>query len=95
MMQKNNTHDEKTDPSIDLVQWHCKKCKIRLAVIDPLESELRLRYKDLVVVLKWSDEHCDNDQFSVLCRRCAWNNAITRKQLKNGTLEDMQKNDKQ
>lgn len=87
--------NENTENTNELIHWHCQKCNIRLAVIDTIESELRLRYKDLVVVFKWSEEQCDNDQFSVLCRRCAWNNALTRKQLKTGTLEDTQKNDRQ
>ena len=71
----------------NLVHWHCEKCRIRIAVIDKEEQELRLRYKDLVVKLNWSDEEGETDRFSVLCRRCAWNNVLTRKQLKNGTVE--------
>ena len=83
-MEKENTSE--------LVHWHCEKCRIRIAVIDKAEQELRLRYKDLVVKLNWSDEPGEQDRFSVLCRRCAWNNTLTRQQLKNGTVEhDRQK----
>jgi len=70
----------------ELVHWHCEKCKIRIAVIDKDESELRLRYKDLVIKLSWSDEPCDNDTLDVLCRCCAWSNIVTRKQLKSGQV---------
>jgi hypothetical protein len=79
----------------ELVHWHCEKCRIRIAVIDKDESELRLRYKDLVIKLSWSDEPGDNDTLDVLCRRCAWSNILTRKQLKTGAVnrpvEDAQK----
>ncbi len=74
----------KDEDTSGLVHWHCEKCKIRIAVIDKEESELRLRYKDLVIKLNWSDEPCDNDTVNVLCRRCAWSNIVTRKQLKSG-----------
>ena len=76
----------KDEETSELVHWHCEKCKIRIAVIDKEESELRLRYKDLVIKLNWSDEPCDNDTVNVLCRRCAWSNIVTRKQLKSGLV---------
>ena len=85
-----STEKNKVDTN-DLVHWHCEKCRIRIAVIDKEEQELRLRYKDLVVKLAWSDEQGDNDRFSGLCRRCAWENTLTREQLKIGTVEQVEK----
>ena len=85
-----STEKNKVDTN-DLVHWHCEKCRIRLAVIDKAEQELRLRYKDLVVKLAWSDEKGNNDRFSVLCRRCAWEYTLTREQLKIGTVEQVEK----
>lgn len=75
----------------NLIHWHCQKCKIRIAVVDTIEKELRLRYKDLVIKFTWSDEHGEQDKISVLCRRCAWNNELTRKQLKNNTIDTIEK----
>lgn len=83
--------DNKSTDTNQLVHWHCEKCRIRIAVIDKEESELRLRYKDLVVKLAWSEEPGKQDRFSVLCRRCAWENTLTREQLKIGSVEQADK----
>ena len=73
--------DKVKDISGDLVHWHCEKCSIRIGVIDLAEKQIRIRYKDLVIYYEWKTKESIEDRIVILCRRCAWNNVKTKKEL--------------
>ena len=65
----------------NLEHWHCEKCKIRIGVVDKEEQQIRVRYKDLVVLYDWKGISKNEDELKIICRRCAWMNTKKRVDL--------------
>ena len=81
-MKKNHEKEsESIDNNENLIHWHCEKCNIRIGVVDILEQEIRIRYKDLVLYYAYDSEKSDRDKLTVLCRRCGWLNSKNKQQL--------------
>tara|TARA_B100000282_G_scaffold198765_1_gene145362 strand:+ start:9939 stop:10214 length:276 start_codon:yes stop_codon:yes gene_type:complete len=72
--------DEKKQDD-NLIHWHCSKCNIRIGVIDILEKQIRIRYKDLVMYYHWKEENGNTDKLTILCRRCGWLNDKSKEEL--------------
>ena len=76
-----------------LENWNCHKCGIRIGAIDPDAQQLRIRYKDFVLAWEWDENaiqtqnEATEDHISILCRRCAWVNKMSRSELVNTKIK--------
>ena len=71
LSSKENEEPNRSNKMRDSV-WVCENCAARLGIYDPIEDQLRVRYKDFVCYIKPGD----GGVVRVPCRRCGLDNTL-------------------